>query len=965
MRVSVDALLVIRRGGELLEDVFRALAAQSRPLDRVCVVDASADSSIAVVIDEGLSGLSASKLRVSVPYGTSFADAVADGLTELYPSGDASESAWLWLLRDDTIAHEDALSALAVSVEGAPMVKIAGPKQRMADQPLIIREMGETMTRFGERIGLAERELDQAQFDRMSDVLAVGETGMFAHSQTLLQLGGFDPGLSPLDGGLDLGVRARLAGHRVIVVPRAVISVGAGPADWHEGKKISPLRHRFLARRAWLYRRFVYAPAWALIPLILWVLPWSFVRALGQVVLKHPDRIFVEVTSALSAVAKLPSVMTARSTLQASRTTTWATIDSLRLPPQEVRKRRIISRESLRAEEEENADLQPTPPLFPALPWLLLTLTVLGGIVFGRWWGSGVLLGGGILPMPSSLNELWVSVWLTHPIELGLDAPPVPSDPGILIFALLGSITWWWPSLSLVGLFIAALPLAGLSAWWGASQVLSKAWTTALVGLLWAVSPTFLISLAEGRVGAVIAHIALPWLVGSALTAHDSWQRAGQLSLAVLIVTAVAPVLWPSVVLGLVIVLLARSWSKPFRMLAGVLPLALAPSILLGLPRFFAWWDMVEGRWWTKWGILFADPGVGVASDESPWWAMVAGWPSSEALATVTALTGVNGFSASLVAFVVAVPVVVTAALSLALGKGLPGATLATLVGLGLLSATAAPALESGFEGLQQVSVWPGTAVSILVFGVIVAAGATLDRVEFEDSLGNRLGGGAQWVTRLAAGALVASSVLPLASFSVSSWQGQTLVQPSAVLRTVPAFVAAEAQNQPEIGTLVIEETAEGFDVSVERGSGQLLTDTSTLVRGRSVDVTARDEELALLVASLVRPSSSDPTELLQKYGIRFIWLKAGPDSEAALNLARRPELISASSAEAGQLWQTTVDPASIASVRSEPPTQGLFWLVLGVAGLLALPTERRARAGNKRIDDALPSLGEETSDND
>lgn len=965
MRVSVDALVVIRQGGDFLTEVLSSLKAQVRPIDRLCIVDATADSALSGVIDQSLVGFPGKPLRVTVPFGTSFAEAIADGVRELYPSGEAPEESWLWLLRDDTLAQEDALSALTVSVEGAPMVKIAGPKQRVVDQPLMIREMGETMTRFGERIGLAERELDQAQFDRMSDVLAVGETGMFVHAATLLELGGFDPGLSPLDGGIDLGVRARLAGHRVIVVPRAIVTVGAGPADWHEGKKISALRQRFLSRRAWLYRRFVYAPGWALLPLVVWALPWSVLRGLGHVVLKHPERIFVEITAAFAALAQLSDVMTARSTLRMSRTTSWATIDSLRMQPSEVRKRRIITREALRAEEEEKANLQPTPSIFPALPWLLLTLVVLGGIVFGRWWGSSVLLGGGLLPFPSRAQDLWDSVWLTYPTELGLDVAPVPADPGVLLFAVLGSLTWWSPSLSLVVLFLGALPLAGLAAWWAASQFLSRPWTTALVGLLWAVSPTFLTALSEGRVGAVIAHIALPWLVGSAITAHDSWQRAGQLSIAVLVVTAAAPVLWPAVGVGLLVIAISRGWSHPFRLLVGVLPLALAPALLLGLPKFSGWWDLVDGRWWSGWGVLFADPGQAVASTPSPWWSMIAGWPNESSLSALSGLTGVSVPVAGLVVLMVWLPVLAIALVSLTLARGVPGATFAGLFALGLLTSSMSPALSSGFHGFDHVSVWPGTGISLIVLGTLIAMGATLDRVEFEDALGNRLGGAPQWITRLAAGIVVASSVLPLAVFSVNTWQGNALVAPSPVLRTVPAFVAAEAQNHPGIGTLIITESETGFDVSLVRGSGPLLNEISSLVRGRSATVSERDEDLGRLVASLVRPSASNPTELLSQYGIRFVWLQAAAESDAALNLAQRPELVSASSAEAGQLWQTTVDPASVDVERRESPGQGLLWLVTGVALLLAVPTERRSRSRSTRIDDALPTLGEETSDND
>jgi GT2 family glycosyltransferase len=966
MRVSVDGIVVIRRGGKHLESSLQALSTQSHSVARLCVIDISADSAVPAHIEAALSSSDLIPEVITLPYGTPWAEAIDEGFQALFGDGEIPEGAWVWLLRDDTEPHPDALSHMVLSVEGAPTVRIAGPKQRITSRPLVIREMGETMSGFGERMALAERELDQAQYDRLSDVLAVGEAGMFVHASTVQSLGGFDHVLTPLDGGLDLGVRARLAGHRVVVIPRAIVSVGQGPADWHFGKSISGLRQHYLSRRAWLYRRFVYAPAWALIPILLWALPWALARGVGQVLLKHPDRIVAEVAAALSALTQLAGVFEARALLARTQVVSWAAVESLRLSAPEVQKRRAISRETRLAEAEEKAQVQARPAIFPALPWLLLALTALAGLIHGRWWGAEGLLGGGLLPVSGTVQDLWAGVWSTTPYSVSLDAASVPADPIQFLLAAMGSLTWWQPSLAVVLLFVAAIPLAGLVAWWGASQVLSKAWTTAVVAGIWAVAPTFLLALGDGRIGAVIAHIALPWLVGSALSAHESWQRVGQLSLATLIVLAAAPILWPAVVVGLVVLACVRVWSHPFRMFVGVLPLALLPSVLLALPRFGAWWQSVSGRWWDEWGVLLADPGVAVPFAAGSWWEMASGWPTgTEGWAALSDVLGVSSSMLSILLVVVGAPLVVLAVLSLALGKTMSGATFALLFALGLLTAVTAPVLFAGYEGFDAASVWPGTGVSLLILGVVLGAGATLDRVDFEDALGNALGGAPPWLARTAGVVVIAFAALQIAPFVYATWSGNVPVQANSEARTLPAFVAAEAANNPQVGTLVIQATPEGFDVSLERGAGAVLNSTSTLVRARSTEVSKRDEDLARLVAALVRPSSADPAPLLQEYGIRFIWLKTSAESEAALTLAQRPELVAASSAAAGQLWQVPDVTAPVLSpVDSENGWgQGSFWFFGVIASLLAIPTERRSRSGSRRIDDALPSLGEETSD--
>ena len=237
MRASVTAILVIRQGGEQLTESLRALTRQTRAINRLVLVDSTADSTLAPVIESALEGAPFEWGSCPVPYTSGFAEAIEEGMAFAFSEDSTiGESEWVWLLRDDSLASDTALERLAKVVDSAPLIKIAGPKQRMAGQPGVIREMGETMTRFGERIALAERERDQAQYDRLSDVLAVGEVGMLAHAATFRELNGFDSGLRPLDGGLDLCVRARLAGHRVVVVPRSVIHVASGPADWDARK---------------------------------------------------------------------------------------------------------------------------------------------------------------------------------------------------------------------------------------------------------------------------------------------------------------------------------------------------------------------------------------------------------------------------------------------------------------------------------------------------------------------------------------------------------------------------------------------------------------------------------------------------------------------------------------------------------------------------------------------------------
>ena len=95
------------------------------------------------------------------------------------------------------------------------------------------------------------------------------------------------------------------------------------------------------------------------------------------------------------------------------------------------------------------------------------------------------------------------------------------------------------------------------------------------------------------------------------------------------------------------------------------------------------------------------------------------------------------------------------------------------------------------------------------------------------------------------------------------------------------------------------------------------------------------------------------------------MFLQDASDSEAALSLSRQPGLVSASTVGQGQLWQAqevTVPEASDQTTSLNLWNQ-LFLIAVAMVAIFAIPTERRARATSDIRDDALPTLGEETSD--
>jgi GT2 family glycosyltransferase len=211
MQPRVTAVLVVRNGAEYLPRTIAALAAQTRRPDAVLVVDTgSSDGSAGILADAG-------HRVVTLPGRISFGAAIEHALrSDGAPIG---ESDALWLLGHDNAPEPAALAALLGQVEVAPSVAIAGPKLMRWDDGDVIAGFGESMTRLGRSVRFAEDELDQAQHDLDDDFLGLAAGGMLIRRPVWAALGGFDPGLSSVDAGLDLSVRSRQPGSAAPVPP--------------------------------------------------------------------------------------------------------------------------------------------------------------------------------------------------------------------------------------------------------------------------------------------------------------------------------------------------------------------------------------------------------------------------------------------------------------------------------------------------------------------------------------------------------------------------------------------------------------------------------------------------------------------------------------------------------------------------------------------------------------------------
>ncbi len=911
-------MLAASNGAAYLPATLAAIDAQTVTPDRLVAVDGgSTDGSRAALEGSRAHGV---VVAPRLPYGQLIAKGVAT-LPEPEP-GD-----WLWLLAHDAQPHPRALQALLAHVESHPSVAVVGPKVMRADAPDRFAEFGQTMTPFGRSMLLHEGELDQGQHDDDSDRLGVAESGVLVRRDVFDALGGFDPALRAIDAGLDLGVRARLAGHRVAVEPRARVRRAGGPEHFLE-RSVSDAHRVAIARRAQLHRRLAYANPVALVLHWILLLPMGLARTLVHLVAKRPAAVLAEWRATLETLVAIAPTARARRRIAASRRARWGALRPLRASWRTVRSQRRLlgdpERMHIAADERvgfvEGAGL-----------WVTALAVVVGVVLSPQLIGAAAATGGALLPLSESLTGLWSSA-LAGPRD-ALGELTGPADPFVLVLALLGSITPWQPSTAVVLLLFLAPAIASVTAFFAARRLTRSRWVPAVAAALWSLSPILLAAVVDGRAGAVIAHLALPLAVVGLLLAATSWRAAGAAAIPVALTVAGAPALAPAMLL-LGIVAAGIGWRTPLRPLA-----ALVPAAALIAPVAVARW--LDGNPLAA----LADPGV--PKPASPPSAVEAALLAPDG--SLASLEGVvahlaPGADAGWFALALLAPLALGALAAVVLRPAASWPWL-LLALAGYATSIAATRLElTSLEG-EPVTVWAGSGASLALLALV---GLAILAADVDDRRGAVPGAVAVLAAVIAAVPIIGTSFLAPA----------TVV--AAPERRMPAFVDAAAEGDPAIGTLVLHPVAPGaLAADVERGRGTTLDDVSTteLTRERVGDA---ERELAQAAVDMAAGGDVDVSALLDRHGIAFVLLE--PEREGAADvhdraqrsLDARGDLQAIGQTEVGLLWQRT--DAFGGQVAERPAWSG--WLLLGqllaIAGaiLTALPSLRRgSRSRTRRLE--------------
>jgi GT2 family glycosyltransferase len=938
------AVVVCHDATDYRAATLRAVNEQIRPPDFVVIVDTGE-------IPVEISDLADNQRIIRLPEKTNFKTSIEAALAIAPVPADESNR-WLWLLHDDSAPKADALARLLEAVELSPSVAVAGPKQVAWNDQKIITQQGLTLTPLGDLFSLVHGQLDQGQHDHTDDVMAVGTAGALINLAVYKKLGGLDKKAPPLAADVDFSIRVRLAGHRVAVVPAAKVAhaslslAGKRPRRWLGASPKAALR------RAAIHLRLAYSPLpvalvfWLFLPLI------GVGRAVWRIASKRPDRIWAEISAALWGFFTLPARLSSRANISKTSQLKFSNLKSLRASWQQVSSNRRAQFEQEQSQatieafdrgEFEQLE-QASTKGFTASGglWVMLALTALS---FSFWPSNTTAVGGGLLPLGNSWFEIFSRAGASYqPIGLGYFAP---SDPFVWVLTLLGSLTFWAPSLSIALLILLAKALAFAGAWRAIALFTQSSLIRTLAALSFALWPSITNANTDGRLPALISQLALPWLVLAVAraanlgnrsltkTANQTWVWVGLAGLLMAIIGASTPSLLPVLLLALGLIIVFR-----IRRIGYLIWIPL-PVAAISAPTLANYLGATSYLGLTAPMAQLADPGLAQATERVAVWQLLLG---GESFGLTLPILGQ-------VSLWLTIPVIGLALLSLITKRFLAATTIWGFALIGLASAWLMQSLRfpalgngSGFVTSENDWVTGSTAAHLGFVGLAISllAAIALDQVSVNAAR--------VWLVSL----LIALGLMPTAALAATLPSQFEYTDG----RVVPSIVAAEAALGSQLKLLSIapqqlEDSSLRLQAELISGDGVHLEDVSVSYRfalenlqhpARTADELAlskaeRFAETKQLVADLASANGSDLGEALTKTGVGYVLVpegQAGLVNDLSIALDSVKELESVGDTDFGQLWRVLEPNKDLLEAEKNTPSPWSITKVVQLAILLS-----------------------------
>jgi hypothetical protein len=541
--------------------------------------------------------------------------------------------------------------------------------------------------------------------------------------------------------------------------------------------------------------------------------------------------------------------------------------------------------------------------------------------------------GGATLP----LNQNWFDLFRRagaswHPIANGFIAP---SDPFVWVLTLFGSLTFWAPSLSVSVFFFIAPALAFFGAFKAASVFTTRTFIRNLVALSFALWPSLIIAQQDLRLPALVAQVALPYLIftisrvallGKEISVRSRQQTFTWVGLSALLLAIVSAAAPNTIALTLV-ALLAVFVMRPKRI--GYLIWVPLPMVAIFAP-IFVYLAFIQAQPLA----ILADPALPLATDAVAGWQFVAGVPENSLVALLAA-------ASALVLLVLALLALLTPRFKAALGLfafGLLALSMAWLVSQMQFVAT-------GVGPVSADSVNGSPHALLGAWGMCLALATAI----WLDSLRRRQ------ASRVFASVLVLLMILPAAAFATL---GENDARYSDA-RVMPAIIDAQAASGLTARVLMVspETSVGGYSASLVEADGVQLEDLSVAYRFAlaSIEESSADYlQVAQLVADMVSGNASKIDSALSQNAIGYVLIptaknqtEANAGAELAVAFDSISKLESAGETDFGKIWRVRDLSPTFERDESSPwsVTKLIQLALLLTFLLLAIPSAGKRRA--------------------
>jgi GT2 family glycosyltransferase len=520
----VLVVLVARDGAEWLPQCLLALSRQTHPRIGVLAIDNASSDQSGELLESALGADRVLQLEHNVGF--------AGAVTRALGSPMAQQADYLLLLHDDTVLAPDAVAALVEAAERFDAVGVVGPKILDWEQQLVLVDIGQSTDRFGFPYSpLEDGEIDQGQYDRIREVVFVSSCAMLVSRPLLQRIGGPDERFSLRQEDLDLCWRARLAGYRVLMTPKAIArhrsATMAGVRPSEEPPR--PLYERERAALGSVLKNY------GLLSL-LWVLPLYAIQGLGRLLAYLLTRRFEDAYQLLAGwgwnLVHLPGTLRRRFRVQSMRTVPDQVVRRS-MAPAWIRFRRWAGTALPRMgggighieEDEESVEARPRSSIWrlaaahPVATAFLL-LVPLALVAYRDLAFASPLTGGAVATSPSSASGFF-GEFVSGLRSTGLGGTGAAS-PSLALMGLGSVLALGSPAL-LEKVLLMVLPIAaGIGAYRAVKAITGEIIPSVVAAGCYGLSSVVLWGLSEGRVPVLVLLGGLPWMANKIPLAFES-----------------------------------------------------------------------------------------------------------------------------------------------------------------------------------------------------------------------------------------------------------------------------------------------------------------------------------------------------------------------------------------------------------------------------------------------------------